>query len=164
MVTLPRETSSFLGGGARQSLDGRTRTGRVTNAPDAIHFSYRRFVVNQLRKHFGFEGVPVRVFYKPKRQTSRQERDEARGQEAVLSADVDDVGVDDEREDAAPVKAPKNKKAPSLPHRASAPTEPRTPQIVIRIAEPYVLGGGKMASPGPVVIAPKLGPRDRRRR
>jgi GTP-binding protein len=39
----------------------------VTNAPDAIHFSYRRFVVNQLRKHFGFEGVPVRVFYKPKR-------------------------------------------------------------------------------------------------
>ena len=100
----------------------------ITNAPDAIHFSYRRFVVNQLRKHFGFEGVPVRVFYKPKRQTSRQERDEARGQEAVLSADVDDVGVDDEREDAAPVKAPKNKKAPSLPHRASAPTEPRTPQ------------------------------------
>jgi GTP-binding protein len=39
----------------------------MTNAPDAIHFSYRRFVVNQLRKHFGFEGVPVRVFYKPKR-------------------------------------------------------------------------------------------------
>jgi GTP-binding protein len=39
----------------------------MTNAPDAIHFSYRRFVVNQLRKHFGFEGVPLRVFYKPKR-------------------------------------------------------------------------------------------------
>ncbi|MDB4996664.1 MAG: GTP-binding protein EngA [Myxococcaceae bacterium] len=39
----------------------------ISNAPDSIHFSYRRFVVNQLRKHFGFEGVPVRVFYKPKR-------------------------------------------------------------------------------------------------
>jgi predicted GTPase len=24
-------------------------------------------VINQLRKHFGFEGVPIRVFYKPKR-------------------------------------------------------------------------------------------------
>jgi hypothetical protein len=24
--------------------------------------------VNQLRKHFGFEGVPVRIFYKAKRQ------------------------------------------------------------------------------------------------
>ena len=40
----------------------------ITNAPDSIHFSYRRFVVNQLRKHFGFEGVPIRIFYKAKRQ------------------------------------------------------------------------------------------------
>jgi GTP-binding protein len=40
----------------------------ITNAPDSIHFSYRRFVVNQLRKHFGFEGVPVKIFYKAKRQ------------------------------------------------------------------------------------------------
>ena len=39
----------------------------VSNAPDSIHFSYRRFVVNQFRKHFGFEGVPIRVFYKAKR-------------------------------------------------------------------------------------------------
>ncbi len=39
----------------------------MTNAPDSIHFSYRRFVVNQLRKHFGFEGVPIRIFYKEKR-------------------------------------------------------------------------------------------------
>jgi GTP-binding protein len=40
----------------------------ITNAPDSIHFSYRRFVVNQLRKHFGFEGVPIKIFYKAKRQ------------------------------------------------------------------------------------------------
>jgi GTP-binding protein len=39
----------------------------MTNTPDAIHFSYRRFVVNQLRKHFGFEGSPVRVHYKARR-------------------------------------------------------------------------------------------------
>jgi GTP-binding protein len=39
----------------------------MTNAPDSIHFSYRRFVVNQLRKSFGFEGVPVRVHYKARR-------------------------------------------------------------------------------------------------
>ena len=42
----------------------------MTNAPDAIHFSYRRFVVNQLRKRFGFESTPVRVFYKMKRRRS----------------------------------------------------------------------------------------------
>ena len=39
----------------------------MTNAPEAIHFSYRRFVTNQLREHFGFEGVPVRVHYKARR-------------------------------------------------------------------------------------------------
>ncbi len=39
----------------------------MTNAPDSIHFSYRRFVINQLRKQFGFEGAPVRVIYKARR-------------------------------------------------------------------------------------------------
>jgi GTP-binding protein len=39
----------------------------MTNAPDSIHFSYRRFVVNQLRKHFGFEGAPIRIHYKARR-------------------------------------------------------------------------------------------------
>ena len=43
----------------------------MTNAPDNIHFSYRRFVLNQLRKHFGFEGVPVRVHYKARRRRER---------------------------------------------------------------------------------------------
>jgi len=39
----------------------------MTSAPDSIHFSYRRFVVNQLRERFGFEGVPVRVHYRARR-------------------------------------------------------------------------------------------------
>ena len=46
----------------------------MTNAPDSIHFSYRRFVVNQLRKHFGFEGVPVRVHYKARRREAKASR------------------------------------------------------------------------------------------
>ncbi|MGH7330717.1 MAG: ribosome biogenesis GTPase Der, partial [Polyangiaceae bacterium] len=45
----------------------------ITSAPDAIHFSYRRFVVNQLRKRFEFEGVPLRVFYKNKRRRAKGE-------------------------------------------------------------------------------------------
>ena len=44
----------------------------MTNAPDSIHFSYRRFVMNQLRKHFGFEGVPVRVHYKARRRRGEE--------------------------------------------------------------------------------------------
>jgi GTP-binding protein len=44
----------------------------MTSAPDSIHFSYRRFVVNQLRKQFGFEGSPVRVIYRARRRLERK--------------------------------------------------------------------------------------------
>ena len=35
-----------------------------SNFPDRVHFSYQRYLVNQLRKRFGFEGTPIRVFYR----------------------------------------------------------------------------------------------------
>jgi GTPase len=50
----------------------------ISNAPDSIHFSYRRFVANQMRQHLEFEGVPLRVHYKEKRKTTRAERDAER--------------------------------------------------------------------------------------
>jgi GTP-binding protein len=48
----------------------------MTNAPDSIHFSYRRFVVNQLRSQFGFEGAPVRVHYKARRRRGEKKSEE----------------------------------------------------------------------------------------
>jgi GTPase len=36
----------------------------MASDPDKIHFSYRRYVMNQLRQAFGFEGVPIHVKYK----------------------------------------------------------------------------------------------------
>lgn len=50
----------------------------MTNAPDSIHFSYQRFVVNQLRKQFGFEGSPVRVIYKPRRRRDLKQEAQSR--------------------------------------------------------------------------------------
>jgi GTP-binding protein len=44
---------------------------QAQDAPDSIHFSYRRFVVNRLREHFGFQGVPIRVHYKARRRRER---------------------------------------------------------------------------------------------
>lgn len=35
-----------------------------SNYPDRVHFSYRRYVVNQLRERFGFFGTPLRVMYR----------------------------------------------------------------------------------------------------
>jgi GTP-binding protein len=39
----------------------------LTNHPDDIHFSYRRYVANQIRKRFDFYGTPVRVLYRKKK-------------------------------------------------------------------------------------------------
>lgn len=39
----------------------------VSNAPDNIAESYKRFVQNQIRKSFGFQSIPVTVHYRPKR-------------------------------------------------------------------------------------------------
>ncbi len=39
----------------------------IANDPKYIHFSYQRYVINAIRKRFGFEGVPVRVFYRKRR-------------------------------------------------------------------------------------------------
>ena len=37
------------------------------NAPDRVHFSYQRFVVNQIRERFGFRGTPIRMRYRGKK-------------------------------------------------------------------------------------------------
>jgi len=39
----------------------------VVNEPNLVHFSYQRYVVNQIRDRFGFEGTPVRVRYRARR-------------------------------------------------------------------------------------------------
>jgi GTPase len=44
----------------------------IASAPQAVHFSYQRFVINQLRKRFGFEGVPLRVVYRGRRREGRR--------------------------------------------------------------------------------------------
>ena len=37
-----------------------------TNHPDGIHFSYERYLINKMREHFGFEGVPIRLLFRKK--------------------------------------------------------------------------------------------------
>ncbi len=37
-----------------------------TNRPKGIHFSYERYLLNQMRETFSFEGVPVRLLFRKK--------------------------------------------------------------------------------------------------
>ena len=39
----------------------------MSNHPEHIRESYKRFVINQIRQNFGFASVPITVFYKQKR-------------------------------------------------------------------------------------------------
>ena len=39
-----------------------------TNQPSAIGYAYRRFLVNQLRKAYGFEGTPIRIVLRAHKQ------------------------------------------------------------------------------------------------
>jgi GTP-binding protein len=48
----------------------------MASAAEAVHFSYRRFVMNQLRKKFGFEGVPLNVFYKGRKRSKDRQQQE----------------------------------------------------------------------------------------
>ena len=36
------------------------------NSKDLFHFSYERYLVNQIRKEFGLEGTPVRIIAREK--------------------------------------------------------------------------------------------------
>jgi len=36
------------------------------NDPELMHFSYKRYLENQMRKHFGFEGTPIRIIIRQK--------------------------------------------------------------------------------------------------
>lgn len=38
----------------------------ATNDVDGVHFSYQRFLQNQFRDTFGFEGTPIRIFLRPR--------------------------------------------------------------------------------------------------
>jgi len=49
-----------------------------TNQPSAVGYAYRRFLVNQLRKAYGFEGAPIRLVlraHKQKRKAMPKPRD-----------------------------------------------------------------------------------------
>jgi GTP-binding protein len=37
-----------------------------TNHPEGIHFSYERYLINQMRETFGFQGVPIRLLFRKK--------------------------------------------------------------------------------------------------
>jgi GTPase len=50
----------------------------ISNAPDSVATSYRRYVLNQIRKAFGFESVPIVVYYRDKDRDKDRDRGKQR--------------------------------------------------------------------------------------
>ena len=43
------------------------------NYPEAVHFSYQRFIVNVIRESFGFNGTPVKLFIRRRKNKNEEE-------------------------------------------------------------------------------------------
>lgn len=37
------------------------------NMPEAVHFSYKRYIINLIRENYGFKGVPIKVMYRARK-------------------------------------------------------------------------------------------------
>jgi hypothetical protein len=72
-----------------------------------VHFSYQRFVANQLRKHFEFDGVPIRIVYRERRRGGKGRKE---------AAEIE----------ARPAPAPKTGRRPQ-PGDTMVPRKPKRP-------------------------------------
>ena len=41
------------------------------NRPKAVHFSYERFIINQIRENFGLDNIPVRVVFRERKRNQK---------------------------------------------------------------------------------------------
>ncbi|MBX2810900.1 MAG: ribosome biogenesis GTPase Der [Myxococcales bacterium] len=76
------------------------------NNPELIHFSYRRFVMNELRRSYGFEGVPLLLGY-------RSHKNEDRGRK-VLEKGAAKASMDTRKQATAMKRARKKNKTLGL--------------------------------------------------
>jgi hypothetical protein len=56
-----------------------------TDKAKDLHFSSERFIINQLRKRFGFEGTPIRIKAKPNRDRAERAAQNARTESIPLA-------------------------------------------------------------------------------
>ena len=53
------------------------------NRPNALHFSYKRYLINTLRQHFGFLGTPIIIEARSKKTRDLSEAGETFDSEAI---------------------------------------------------------------------------------
>lgn len=95
------------------------------NDPELIHFSYRRFLVNELRRAYGYAGVPILIGYRSHRGERAGPRTKEKGQRAVAT---------DRRKQATAAKRARKKGktgggSPAVKARAGKKATPRKTSV-----------------------------------
>ncbi len=81
------------------------------NDPELLHFSYRRFLVNELRRHYKYQGVPLLVGYR-----SRSQKGEGGGKKPAPKASKPANNASKPSDNTRkPAKKTKKSKKPSRP-------------------------------------------------
>lgn len=73
----------------------------ISNRPESLHFSYKRYIINTLREHFDFEGVPL--FLSARNKNSKQ----------VEDSGENNISQEQKRQHSQINKKKRGKKAPS---------------------------------------------------
>ena len=111
----------------------------LASSPDSVHFSYQRFVANQLRETFGFDGVPIKIVYRERRRGGRGRKE---------AAEIE----------AGPTPAPKTGRRPK-PGDTEVPRKPKRvlvdPKVAAKAAEAAAESGDDAKAAAP----PKKRPR-----
>lgn len=94
----------------------------VASDPNAVHFSYQRYVSNQIRKAFGFDGVPLKITYRPKRKVNLAEKDKKPTKPRKGSVEV--WASKPRADDAGPEKRATQKKGPKKKPRPEKEASP----------------------------------------
>jgi GTP-binding protein len=75
------------------------------NHPDNVHFSYKRYLINQFREAFDVPGTPVRIVFRARGESSGRggegHEDEAEAEDLVESGEADAAGASAELDEGA---------------------------------------------------------------
>jgi GTP-binding protein len=99
----------------------------MTNEPEHIHFSYQRYITNQLRKAFGFAGVPLRLTFKKRRRRGEGDEPPSPVPPKKRGERYDPRKPTERRKPGEPRKPIESSdpEKPSKPQKPSKPSRPR---------------------------------------
>ena len=88
-----------------------------TNVASELHFSYERYLMNQLRETFGFEGTPIRLTIRRRERSEPGQRAKSKAQKPEPDAGEREGGKGKRKKDRGPQKKDRGHREKGTGHR-----------------------------------------------